>query len=342
MRKIANVFFLSSIVLLLAGVTAFGQAPSTMIYQGRLTDLSGEPITEVETVVFLIYSHPTVGNALWGETLSVAPDIQGVFTVELGATHALTGTLFDGDKLYLGLTVGTDEEMSPRHLLSATPYAISSGQIPDASVTTAKLVDGAVTAGKIAGDAVDSSKVIPGGINSGDLLDEPGIDFVRSLPPNTFRAIPAGTTALDSIKVTVPAAGFVNVQANANIGIDHINGILDQLIIQVTADPDTIVANDYGLAMIMVPPEMPTSSQYVLPVDAHRPFDVPAAGEYTFYVNAKMLAGSGDFDSFFNLQLTAMYLPTSYGSAALAPARPNGKPATDGDENTGKEDKKSD
>jgi hypothetical protein len=49
---------------------------------------------------------------------------------------------------------------------------------------------------------------------------------------------------------------------------------------------------------------------------------VTGAGEYKYYVTAKVLVGAGNFDNFFNLQLTAMYFPTSYGAVNTAPPPP--------------------
>jgi hypothetical protein len=66
-------------------------------------------------------------------------------------------------------------------------------------------------------------------------------------------------------------------------------------------------------------PTQSASSRYTCPVDAHRPFPIYSAGEYTFYFNAKVFSGGGNNDSFYNLQMTAIYFPTAYGSMNLTP-----------------------
>ena len=320
MKIIAKVTVLTFSALLIITLTAVAQAPQTIVYQGRLTDISGEPITTSQSVTFSIYSVPTGGLIRWTETLSIQPDAEGLFTVELGTVDTTLHSVFNGEKRYLGIKVGDDDEMTPRQMLTSTPYAISAENIPDGSVGTVKLSDAAVTNRKLADDAVTSSNIEDNTIEATDISDEPGLTFHLSLPANATRPIPAGTNELDTIKITVPAAGWVYVWANANVFVNHVTGTLDQLLFQVSADPDTIIPNNYGLAMVKVPPELPTSNNYVYPIDCHRAFQVDEAGEYKFYFTAKTLTGAGSQDSFFNLQLTAMYFPTSYGTVSAAPS----------------------
>ena len=322
MKIIAKVIVLTFSALILFTLTAASQAPKTIVYQGRLTDISGEPVTTTQSVTFSIYSVPTSGLVRWTETLDVQPDAEGLFTVELGTLDTTLHSVFNGDKRYLGIKVGDDDEMTPRQLLTSTPYAISAENIPDESVTTPKLSDAAVTNRKIADDAITSSNIQDNTVRASDILDEPGLAFILSVPANATRPIPAGTTALDSIKITVPAAGWVYVWANANVFVNHVTGTLDQLLFQVSPDQDTLIPNNYGLAMVKVPPELPTSNNYAYPINCHRAFEVTEAGEYMYFLTAKVLTGAGSSDSFFNLQLTAMYFPTAYGTVSKVPPPP--------------------
>jgi hypothetical protein len=100
------------------------------------------------------------------------------------------------------------------------------------------------------------------------------------------------------------------------------------LLFQVSLYRDTIIPNNYGLAMVKVAPELPTSNNYAYPVNCHRPFQVSGPGDYKYYLTSKVLAGAGNFDNFFNLQLTAMYFPTSYGTVSTSP--PQSTPADSG------------
>ncbi len=126
MRRMISVTILL-LALCLASLAA-AQAPTTMMYQGRLTNATGAPITSATSVVFSIYTVATGGTALWTETKSITPDAQGIFTVELGLTTPLTATMFaSGAKMYIGIKAGTDAEMTPRQVLTSVPFAQRDG-----------------------------------------------------------------------------------------------------------------------------------------------------------------------------------------------------------------------
>jgi len=71
-------------------------------------------------------------------------------SVNTGLAAAVQGH----NSLYLGITVGTDSEMTPRVQLGSVPFSIWSLTVADNSITTAKIADGAVTTAKLAPDAV--------------------------------------------------------------------------------------------------------------------------------------------------------------------------------------------
>jgi hypothetical protein len=124
-----------AIVLLLAGLLAGGvaqaAAPGTMVYQGRLLASTGFPITATTSVTFRIYAAASGGTALWTQTISITPDVNGVFTVLLGSpSPALTASVFDGTTRYLGIQVASEAEMTPRQALSSSPYAFRTAMDP--------------------------------------------------------------------------------------------------------------------------------------------------------------------------------------------------------------------
>ncbi len=51
--------------------------------------------------------------------------------------------------LFLGITVGTDDEMAPRVQLGSVPFAVQALTVPDANVATEKIADGAITDAKL-------------------------------------------------------------------------------------------------------------------------------------------------------------------------------------------------
>lgn len=93
-------------------------------YQGRLLDaVSGQPKPDgAYAFSFRIYNIATGGAPLWTETKSITVN-KGLFSTLLGDTTALDPALFNGQELYLGVTVGTDPETAPRQRLAHVAYA---------------------------------------------------------------------------------------------------------------------------------------------------------------------------------------------------------------------------
>ncbi len=103
-------------------------APGILSFQGRITDLSETPITSSSSMTFRLYNVPTSGTALWTGACSVTPDQDGIFDIILGSTCGTaipTSVFAENNEIYLGITVGTDSEMSPRQRIAASAYALN-------------------------------------------------------------------------------------------------------------------------------------------------------------------------------------------------------------------------
>ena len=114
-KKIVKGIILTVAFVLAIGLSAVAQAPNTMLYQGRLTNDVGDPITSSTRVTFFI--HESEVTALYVDSFirTVTPDDNGVFTVELGP---LSSADFDGAKLWLSMRIG-GEDLSPRQLITS-------------------------------------------------------------------------------------------------------------------------------------------------------------------------------------------------------------------------------
>jgi len=121
-------------------------------YQGRLADPDGNLLSGPQVMTFALYNVETGGQPVWtehriGNTNSV-PVTDGLFNVMLGEVTSLNQTIITNNSaLYLGITIGSNSEVSPRVQLGYVPYAVT---VSDGSITTAKLADGAVTQRKLA------------------------------------------------------------------------------------------------------------------------------------------------------------------------------------------------
>lgn len=120
-------------------MTSFAVVPSTINYQGRLTDDGGNPIDTTVDMTFSICTDSTGGLCIWGETQEDVVVTDGLFNIKLGSDSALTDKVFDGNNRWLHVKVGI-QSIEPSIELITTPYAFR--------VST---IDGA-TGGNISGD----------------------------------------------------------------------------------------------------------------------------------------------------------------------------------------------
>ena len=121
--------------------------PSTLTYQGRLTDSNGKPLEGVlPKVTFRIFSAAAPLDSstfVWGEIHEDVHVRRGVFSVQLGAGDFaidLNGALspgpnpvgasqLDGSPRWVQVEVDGEPPLSPATPLSSVPYAIAAGSV---------------------------------------------------------------------------------------------------------------------------------------------------------------------------------------------------------------------
>lgn len=128
MKKAIMSLILAALVICAMALNVSAQAPNSIMYQGRLTNAAGDPITTNTSVTFYIYAAPTGGVPLYTAVHAITPDANGVFTVELLSVNT---TVLNGTKRYLAMKVGADAEMTPRQLLTSAGYAYSAENVAD-------------------------------------------------------------------------------------------------------------------------------------------------------------------------------------------------------------------
>src|SRR3990167_8083174 len=123
----------------LAYPTALTRAGRLLSFQGRLTDSLGNPITTATNVTYKLYSVSTGGTALYtAGACSTTPDQDGIFSTLIGGSgysptppQDVCGSEIDSSvfsenaNVYLGVTVASDSEMTPRQQIANVGYAIN-------------------------------------------------------------------------------------------------------------------------------------------------------------------------------------------------------------------------
>ena len=119
--------------ILFMGFMAHASAPEYIPVQGVLTDAEGNAVEGSVSVQFALYDADDATTALWSEVQNVTVT-EGVFSVYLGMVQSFEAGMFvDNGNLWLGITVGSDEEMARVYLGSApyARYAEHVGNVPD-------------------------------------------------------------------------------------------------------------------------------------------------------------------------------------------------------------------
>ena len=140
MRWIAGATLVAASLWNASAFAAAPPVPATLTQQGRILDKDGAPVSSKVHFVFTVYDDAEASkpaNVLWTEEQDITLD-DGYFSTELGSVKDLPADVFDGSVRYLGVTVGNDDEMTPRQSITSVPYALLAGtavSVPFTSVT---------------------------------------------------------------------------------------------------------------------------------------------------------------------------------------------------------------
>jgi len=103
--------------------------PEIISVQGRLTDVSDNPVIGNTQFMFKIYDSSVGGNLVWQESQTISiTDPQGTFTALLGSVTALT---FAFNKAYWLQVEISGQVLSPRYMLTSAPYALNARSAGD-------------------------------------------------------------------------------------------------------------------------------------------------------------------------------------------------------------------
>lgn len=123
-------YFLVVLVVFIANICAAQTVPGLINYQGRVTDLSGAPLSgSTVSMRFELYDGDTGGaSLLWGETQKDVSHNNGIYSVILGSVKPIPSSVLSGGTVYLEVKA-RGETLSPRQRLTSTPYAANSDML---------------------------------------------------------------------------------------------------------------------------------------------------------------------------------------------------------------------
>ena len=212
------------LIWVMVGVNAaWADVPSKMSYEGRLTDNAGNPITVATNINFKIYDAVSGGTEIWsGEDHNITPDSNGVFSVILGNTAAITTTDFSAANRYLQITVA-GEALSPRTQIVSVGYAFKAADSQAIEGQSATDLDNKYV--EVAGDTMTGTLQVPllRVDDANTYIDRDGSNNI------TFTDTVTGTKTLADLSVgsggDFKADGTVAMTGNLNMGNNLINNL---------------------------------------------------------------------------------------------------------------------
>ena len=190
--------------------------PNLVRFNGRGADASGKPLSGLVGITFALYEQETGGPALWLETQNVQLDVNGHYSVLLGASNpsGLPNDVFSsGQARWVGAQVSAQAEQ-PRVMLLAVPYAMKAG---DAATLGGLPSSAFMLAGSAAGGAPPTASPSSSLMTSAT-APPPAASNVTTTG-GTVNTIPLFTTASDiqNSILTQTAATAVNVAGKLNL-----------------------------------------------------------------------------------------------------------------------------
>ena len=117
-KKLAyGIFILLGVTMVLADI------PDTFNIHGKLTTPSGSASVGTFEINFTIYDAPTSGTNLYTDIQNITTDNGGIYTLILSGLGSVD---FEQDT-WLGITVNSDSEMTPRINLTSVPSSLAGG-----------------------------------------------------------------------------------------------------------------------------------------------------------------------------------------------------------------------
>jgi len=229
--------------LLLGAASLHAQVPQLLNYQGRVisngTNFTGNGqfkfalVNAAGAVTYWSNDGTSVAGSqpAAAVTLAVA---SGLYSVLLGDTSlagmtAIPATVFNnGDvrlRVWFNDGVTGSQLLTPDQRIAAVGYAMMGANVPDGSITTAKLADGAITAAKIADGTIVTADLAANSVNSGHIID--GQVANADLANNAVNSAKVQDATLTGADLAVNTVTSVQLADSIELGNSATSGQLD-------------------------------------------------------------------------------------------------------------------
>lgn len=255
-------------VLFVAATAALADVPQRTSYQGRLTDIGGNPLSGNYDLTFRIYSDSVGGSIVYEEAHVGVPVTDGLFSVLIGGKSFITpfdDYTFIGKDRFLSIQVGADPELSPRTRLSTSPYAFRVSTVDSASggtiVGKVKVAGDAFTTGNLgvgaefpsAGAVSEASQVLEIAAATGSVPGGAALSLSDAGVGNTWDMI--ATSSPGALGFFANSNGLLYIESNGDVGMGTpfaSTGALNvaSRVLEINA-PDIGVSNS-GAALTLV------------------------------------------------------------------------------------------
>src|SRR5262245_27962639 len=220
--------FFSTLAFFLAGcpVVVQAQVPQLISYQGRVSS-GGAPFSGTGQFKFAlvngngsaVFWRNDGGSGAGEPTIAVATQVtNGLFNIILGDTAipgmaAIPPGVFGNSNVNLRIWfndgVSGFSQLAPDQRIAAVGYALVAANVPDGSITGAKIAANTITAFNVAPGSIDGSRIASNSITSAQLA--PGTVGAAELRnPYQFGAISLESFTTPQSFSSVPMSNIVN------------------------------------------------------------------------------------------------------------------------------------